>query len=187
MADPTPNPDHSDEQNTHLDELSSNDLKALFLQLTGMPLPKFIRGTLMRRAVAHARWESVHGGLDPATRKRLDRLVGQIVPAGEAPPPKPNKKIRSGTRLVREWQCKVHEVTVDGDSFLWNEERYRSLSEIARLITGTRWNGWVFFGLKRSGEGRAVPAKVKAHRTRVARLECLQHAATTIPEVATHA
>lgn len=150
---------------------SSEELKALYLHLTGTKLPKFIRGKLLRLAVAHAIAQLRDGGLDTDTQRRLDGLVRQIVPVGETPPPKPNKKIRSGTRLIREWQGQVHEVTVEGDSFLWNQERYRSLSEIARQITGTRWNGWVFFGLKKTGERRAVSPKLKSLRTRAARIE----------------
>ncbi|KAB0269281.1 DUF2924 domain-containing protein [Microvirga brassicacearum] len=60
-----------------------------------------------------------------------------------------------------------------------NDERYRSLSEIARLITRTRWNGWVFFGLKKSGAGRAVSPKLKGQRTRAARIEARASARET--------
>ena len=53
-----------------------------------------------------------------------------------------------GTRLIREWQGVEHLVTVTSDGFDWQGRPYKSLSAIARAITGTRWNGWVFFGLK---------------------------------------
>ena len=53
-----------------------------------------------------------------------------------------------GTRLIREWQGVEHVVTVTADGFDWQGRPYKSLSAIARAITGTRWNGWVFFGLK---------------------------------------
>lgn len=172
----TPGSEAPDQESNHPDNLSPDDLKALFLRLTGTKLPKFIRGTLMRRAVAHAMRESIHGGLNSAIKTRLELLTRQIVPRGETSPPKPNKKIRNGTRLVREWQGRVHEVTVDGESFLWNDERYRSLSEIARLITRTRWNGWVFFGLKKTGEGRAVSPKLEGQRTRAARIDAREKA-----------
>lgn len=142
-----------------LADLTPEQLKAKFLELKGIPLPKFMRGTLMRRAVAHALREHVLGGLKPSAQKQLDQLVKQIVPAHEKPPPKPNKKIRAGTRLIREWQGRVHEVLVVGDRYVWNGEAYRSLSEIARLITGTRWNGWVFFGVKKTGGAPQPPIK----------------------------
>jgi hypothetical protein len=54
----------------------------------------------------------------------------------------------TGTRLLREWQGVEHVVTVTSDGFEWKGRPYKSLSAIARAITGTRWNGWVFFGLK---------------------------------------
>ncbi|MGO4386806.1 DUF2924 domain-containing protein [Microvirga sp. 2YAF29] len=128
-----------------------DELKVKFLVLRGVPLPKFMRLALARKAVIHATEEKILGGLDRAARKQLDQLVAQIVPNGQAPPPKPNRKLRSGTRLVREWQGRVHEVAVVKEGYVWQGVCYRSLSEIAHRITGTRWNGWVFFGLKKSG------------------------------------
>ena len=68
-------------------------------------------------------------------------------------------KFKPGTRLIREWQGRTHEVTVLEQGFQWNGETYRSLSAIARAITGTRWNGHVFFGLK-SGN-RHSPATIR--------------------------
>ncbi len=63
---------------------------------------------------------------------------------------------RQGTRLVRQWQGKLHEIVVQADGFLYEGRNYRSLSEIARAITGTRWSGPAFFGLKKRGEKAAV-------------------------------
>jgi hypothetical protein len=68
----------------------------------------------------------------------------------------PTSRIAPGTRLIRLWQGQTHTVFVHADGFEWNGSRYRSLSTIAKAITGTSWNGWTFFGVKRgkSGEGR---------------------------------
>jgi hypothetical protein len=137
-----------------LADLSLDEMKARFLELRGIPLPKFMRRELMIKAVAHAIREAAFGGLNPETRKRLDQLVRQIVPTGERAPPPPNR-IKPGTRLLREWQGTVHEVMVVKDGFVWQGEVHRSLSEIARRITGTRWNGWVFFGLKKTASGKS--------------------------------
>ena len=63
--------------------------------------------------------------------------------------------LKPGTRLIREWKGDMHEVEVRETGFLWQGERYASLSRIARLITGTRWSGPVFFGLKTPGSNRA--------------------------------
>lgn len=133
-----------------LETMSLAGLKARWQALTGRPLPKFMRRGMMTRAVAHAVQENRLGGIDAATAKRLDRLVTGIVPAGDVPPPRKaaRRRMKAGTRVLREWQGHVHEVIVVGDgTFLWRGERYRSLSVIARAITGTRWNGWTFFGL----------------------------------------
>jgi hypothetical protein len=150
MAAPSISPEALETELERLASLSLGELKARWLELKGEPLPKFMRHELMRRAVAHAVQENTLGGLDPITQKRLDAHVRQIVPSGEAPPPS-RRKVKTGTRLIREWQGRTHEVTVVPDGFIWNGERHRSLSQIARLITGTRWNGWVFFGLKKTG------------------------------------
>ncbi|HEY8380579.1 MAG TPA: DUF2924 domain-containing protein [Microvirga sp.] len=132
-----------------LADLSLDELKARFLALRGVPLPKFMRRGLMTQAVAHAIREAYLGGLDRDTQRRLDTLVRQIVPNGVARP-RPARKIKPGTRLLREWRGRVHEVTVVRDGFAYAGETFRSLSEIARHITGTRWNGWTFFGLKKA-------------------------------------
>jgi hypothetical protein len=155
-----------------LRRLTPDELKARWLTLKGVPLPKYMRRELMARAVAHAEREHRDGGLDAATRKRLDALMVAIVPNGAAPARAPARKLKAGTRLLREWQGRVHEVAVEADSFVWNGERYRSLSEIARLITGTRWNGWTFFGLKeRAGKtpGAGKPKAGSAPRQASAR------------------
>lgn len=143
-------------------DLDLKALKARWLELKGVPLPKFIRRGLAMRAVAHAIQKRALGGLDRATQRKLDQLVEQIVPSGVKPPRRPNR-IKTGTRLVREWNGRIYEVTVLPDGFEWKGERHRSLSMIARKITGTRWNGWVFFGLKKPAalpkDTNALPAR----------------------------
>jgi Protein of unknown function (DUF2924) len=59
-----------------------------------------------------------------------------------------------GTQLIREWRGVEQRVTVLADGFEWGGRRYKSLSAVARAISGTRWNGWAFFGMKREGGGR---------------------------------
>ena len=147
--------------------LSLEALKARWLELKGIPFPTFMRRGLRTKAVAHAIRESAFGGLDPATRKKLEQAIRQIVPSGQKPPPAANK-IKAGTRLVREWRGRVHEVMVTADGFAWNGKRHRSLSEIARLITGTRWNGWVFFGLKSAAgvKAKADPTPIRKRSAR---------------------
>ena len=66
-----------------------------------------------------------------------------------------DQKPIAGTRLIREWQGVEHAVTVRDDGYEYRGAPYKSLSSIARAITGTRWNGWVFFGLKNMRAGAA--------------------------------
>jgi hypothetical protein len=158
-----------EEELRHLPDLTADELKARWLQLKGVPLPKFMRRKLITLAVAHAIEEAAHGGLDPHTRKRLDDLAARIVPAGTKPPPRLNR-IKPGTRLVREWNGRVHDVMVLEDGFAWQGKRYASLSAIARSITGTRWNGWMFFGLKqREAAKEAATASTREQRAALRR------------------
>jgi hypothetical protein len=154
-----------EEELATLDGLSLQALRARHQEITGTPLPKFMRRGLMVLAVSHAVQEEAFGGLERRSQKQLDELVAGIVPDGEKPPAPRNRKIRSGTRLLREWQGRVHEVLATGDGFTWNGERYRSLSVIAREITGTRWNGWVFFGVKK--KKAKVPVQQAAASPRI--------------------
>ena len=122
-----------------LDRLDLPDLRRTWTAATGTPPPKISAG-LLRLALGH-HWQSVeHGGLSPADERRLLAL------ASDQPV---TKQALSGTRLVREWQGRTHVVTVGEDgAVLWNDRSWRSLSEVARAITGTRWSGPAFFGLK---------------------------------------
>src|SRR5262249_19651111 len=95
----------------------------------------------------------VQGGLTKLIAKELDRLLDRAlrhdfsnVPAGSTMP-----LPRTGTILVREWQGTTHHVTIVDDGYIWNGRTHRSLSQIARAITGTKWNGPRFFGMR--GEG----------------------------------
>ena len=124
------------------------DLRAEWLALFGAPAPvnsrEYLRGRL-----AYRMQELAFGGLKPATVKRLEAM-GERLDGGNIT----TRRIRAdlkpiaGTRLIREWQGVEQIVTVTQDGFEWQGRPYQSLSAIARAITGTRWNGWAFFGLK---------------------------------------
>ena len=96
----------------------------------------------MIRAVAHKLQELAYGGLSPAARRIL---IGLKEPASAKPTP---RALRPGTELLREWQGTTHRVTVMEDGVVYGGKRYGSLSEVARAITGSRWSGPRFFGLK---------------------------------------
>ena len=124
------------------------DLKAQWRDLFDSEPPPFNRRYLESR-LAYRIQELAYGGLKPETVRRLERL-GEELDGGD----KTKRRVRADlrpitvTRLIREWQGVEHVVTVTSDGFEWQGRPYRSLSAIARGITGTRWNGWVFFGLK---------------------------------------
>ncbi len=90
------------------------------------------------------------GGLKPATR-RLLASVADDATAGRTRPVARERKIKPGTTLLREWHGVQHRLTVLEDGVQFGGERYRSLSEVARKITGSRWSGPLFFGLKSAG------------------------------------
>ena len=124
------------------------DLKAQWRDLFETEPPPFNRRYLESR-LAYRIQELAYGGLKPEIIKRLEAL-GEQLDGGSIT----TRRIRAdlkpiaGTRLIREWQGVEQIVTVTQDGFEWQGRPYQSLSAIARAITGTRWNGWVFFGLK---------------------------------------
>jgi len=95
-----------------------------------------------------------HGGLPVSVQRRLERLAAAIDRGEPVRLVSATDRMRTGTTLEREWRGETHVVAVTADAFLYRGKRHRSLSEIARLITGTRWNGPAFFGL-RSGKNKA--------------------------------
>ncbi|HUE95491.1 MAG TPA: DUF2924 domain-containing protein [Longimicrobiaceae bacterium] len=129
-------------------------LKEQWRELFGTEPPPYNRPFLESR-LAYRIQELAYGGLKPETMRRLEQL-GEELDGGklEVRRARHDRKPITGTRLVREWQGVEHTVTVRADGFEWQGRPYRSLSAIARAITGTRWNGWVFFGLE-NRRGRA--------------------------------
>ena len=123
-------------------------LKQKWRELFETEAPPYNRRFLESR-LAYRIQELTYGGLKPATIERLEAL-GEQLDGGNIT----LRRIRAddrpiaGTRLIREWQGVEHTVTVLHEGYEWRGRPYRSLSAIARAITGTRWNGWVFFGLK---------------------------------------
>jgi len=106
----------------------------------GMAPPARTSRSLLLRAVAYRIQERALGGLSARTRRLL---------CGPEPSPvRRRRTLRPGTVLVREWHGVGHQVTILDNGVLYRGQRYRSLSEVARLITGCRWSGPRFFGLK---------------------------------------
>lgn len=131
-----------------LKTMKTPDLKAQWRELFDTEPPPYNRRFLESR-LAYRIQELAYGGLKPETVKRLEAL-GEQLDGGNITTRRirHDRKPIAGTKLIREWQGVEHVVTVIGDGFEWQGRPYQSLSAIARAITGTRWNGWVFFGLK---------------------------------------
>jgi hypothetical protein len=109
--------------------------------------PKAFGPDLLRRSIAHRIQERAYGGLSPQAQRLLDQMVKAYAakPNGKIVLP---RRIKPGSVLVREWKGKSHRVTVLAEGFVYDDKTYTNLSEIAVLITGTRWNGPRFFGLR---------------------------------------
>lgn len=116
----------------------------------GVVPPKGLTKDILGRMIAYRIQEEALGGLDRETIKLLDRLAN-----GEKPN-ELNRRLKAGTVLVREYNGERHTVTVTPDGFLWREATYSSLSVIAQTITGTKWNGPRFFGLRTPSEPQAT-------------------------------
>ena len=135
-----------------LRELSRAELKQRWKDLYGSACPARMSGVLLLRALAYRMQEQVLGGLDRVTRRRLTRAAEDL--AAGRPPATRAPKIKPGTRLLREWNGVVHEVIVLESGVQYRDDSWPSLSAVAREITGARWSGPRFFGLKGEPGGR---------------------------------
>jgi len=130
-----------------LDALTRAGLGARFQELFKRPPPKGMSSPLLRRIIAYRIQEDLAGGPDRILKQRLTRLA-EDQRTGRITTTRPTLQIKPGTRLLRDWQGQTHSVTVTEGGFQYRAQTYRSLSMIAREITGTRWSGPAFFGLK---------------------------------------
>jgi Protein of unknown function (DUF2924) len=139
-----------------LPKLSQDELKALWREYFGVEPPAYRRGFLIR-GLAHRLQELTYGGLKPAYQVRLDAAIeGAEKPNGAGRPGRRARQdvhLLEGTKLLREWRGVAHEVTVVDGGYEHQGKRYRSLSAVARAITGTQWSGPLFFGLRKTGGG----------------------------------
>ncbi len=133
-----------------LAELDTLDLHALrreWTQLFGKKAPSGRCLDVLRRGIAWRQQEKAESGLSASAGQQLTRLTAAL---GRNPDYQVGSDLKAGTTLVREWQGTRHEVRVLEEGFEHGGKRHRSLSAIARHITGTRWNGPLFFGLKKA-------------------------------------
>jgi DUF2924 family protein len=140
-----------------LDRLATMPIVALrkrYSELFRAEPPKAFGPDLLRRSIAHTIQANAYGGLPPTTRRLLDQLIraasGKPIGRLELP-----QRIKAGSELVRTWNGKTYRVTVTADGFAHAGRKFASLSEIASAITGTKWNGPRFFGLRSTARQEA--------------------------------
>jgi hypothetical protein len=127
--------------------LSIEDLRAEWNRLYERTAPTRISRELLMLAIAYRIQERTFGGLGPEVLRQLRQIAASIRERGDVVIAR-TPCLKPGTRLLRDWHRRSHEVLVLDDGFSWQGNRYRSLSQIARAITGTRWSGPAFFGIK---------------------------------------
>jgi hypothetical protein len=148
----------SDALGAEIASLRDLDLPALrrrWRVVFGKKAPEHLSRSLLQRILAYRVQAQALGDLDRETVRFLDRLAKE---KGSGPIPVPEQRsMKPGTLLVREWEGTVQRVTVLEEGIAWNGATYRSLSEVARAITGTNWNGPRFFGLRTRKRVGAAP------------------------------
>jgi len=125
-----------------LQSLSRLELMDEWQRVWGSEAPSRISQKLLLSAFAYRLQEQIYGGLKPHIKVRLRQIAesqSSILPL---------QQIKGGTRLLREWRGSTHEVLVLDDGVQYRGEKYGSLSEVAKVITGSKWSGPVFFGLR---------------------------------------
>jgi len=135
-----------------LPKMSIVELRSRYRELFRTDPPKAFGRDLLRRNIAHRIQERAYGGLSRDHQRLLDQLVraAQVKPNGRLELP---RRIKPGSELVRTWNHRTYRVVVIEKGFAWDGQTYSSLSEIAFKITGTKWNGPRFFGLRSGAAG----------------------------------
>jgi hypothetical protein len=134
-------------------DLKVNELKDRWRSIYGTEPPPRSSRKLLVSAIAYRMQERVFGGLKPSVRRLLER-VSEDAGGQRISRTRPVTRASAGTVLIRDWQGKSHHVTVLDRGVLYRKKNYRSLTQVARVITGCRWSGPLFFGLRgRTREG----------------------------------
>src|SRR5712672_2766065 len=148
-----------------LPALSLLELRNRWKALFGHSAPKSLRRNFLARAVPYQMQVEAYGGLSVATKRRLREIVS-AVRNGDANAMLGSTRIKPGTQMIRQWQNTTHTVTALAEGFEWNGRNYKSLSAVANAITGTNWNGFAFFGIKRApslNKNAAGPRRNNSH------------------------
>lgn len=143
-------PIRSDSQIPDFRAMKRPALVALWQTTFGRPLPPKIRQPLAAQLLCFHAHETAYGGLSREVEAYLASLLPKPRGRGAQAHPAPARRLRPGTRLLRAWRGDTYTVTVADPGFIYAGRTYRSLSVIAREITGTPWSGPAFFGLKKA-------------------------------------
>jgi hypothetical protein len=130
-----------------LGTMNADRLRQEWLQLYGVQPNPGLGPMLLRRGIAYRLQEEAFGELSPATIRTLARLADQLNRSGDLDVER-QLSLKTGTQLVREWHGRTCHVTVLDEGFLYEDRQFASLSQIARVVTGTKWSGPRFFGLR---------------------------------------
>src|SRR5208337_5196151 len=141
-----------------LSALTIFELRGEWRQLHRAPPPMRLSRDLLMRGITYKFQERPLGGLSKSILRKLEclNLASQ---ASDTPKPAPPISLKAGTRLVRESRGVTHTVLVHADGFEWHGRRYRSLTTVAREITGAHWSGPRFFGLRQRASGSVETAE----------------------------
>ena len=146
-----------------LPSLGLTELRAHWKKLFGNPAAISLRRKFLAKAVAYQMRLNARGGMSPTVRRRL-REIADAARRGDVDAVLGTSSIKPGTQLIRQWKDKTLTVTVLEQGFAFDGKVFPSLSGIAKAITGTNWNGYSFFGIKktvRSNKNAAGPRKPK--------------------------
>jgi hypothetical protein len=136
-----------EDQLNDIPQLDNVALGQAWAALFGRPPSPTTSRRLLELAAAYEAQAKVHGGLSKASRRKLLEAARRQAGTADRRSRKRQGALTPGSRLVREWHGRSHTVEVAERGFLYAGQQYRSLSEVARAITGTRWSGPRFFGL----------------------------------------
>ena len=148
------------EQIKQLELSTISDLKLTWRELKGQEPPQFAKRSFLTQVIAWELQAKAFGTIEPSLHRFLLELGGGQPPStsgDEVPAP---KKLGPGVKLIRMWRGEAHQVIVTDGGFLWRGKTFRSLSIIAREITGTQWSGPLFFGLKKTKPKQASKSPV---------------------------
>ena len=133
-------------------------LRSAWRRLYRSEAPPRLGRALLELVVAWKLQEQALGGLSSTAKRQLGEFAGLLANKADLPKLR-QQRLKPGARLVRRWGGTIHEVIVVEDGFTWNGRRWASLSVIAREITGARWSGPRFFGLRTEEARRSTPAR----------------------------